>query len=207
MSLIVGVAFGMSGEVTNPHNGRTNQWVVHLVCLAATAATGFAVYSFLIQPAKQLQNSARRESKRLDRLLASASGTQQKEKHLRHAVADLTQREEELAERIPATPREAAYLALVTKTANSVGLTIDNYQPGNVTRREQFSEMELQLSAEGSFPAICQFVAGIEKASRLTTIKRMSILARNKANRYPIDMTLVLYFGLNRQSDKEQPRG
>jgi len=144
---------------------------------------------------------------RLDRLLASASGTQRKVRHLRHAVADLTKREEEFEERIPATPREAAYLALITETANSVGLTIGNYQPGNVTRREQFSEMELQLSAEGSFPAICQFVAGIEKASRLTAIKRMSILAPPKANRYPVDLTLVLYFGVKSQLDKETPRG
>ncbi len=180
---------------------------VHLTCLLATAVAGLVAFVCLLQPRLDGRDLISQQDQQLDQMLAKAAQTQRKHAQLRKSLGEVKHRQSKLLQQIPDMPREAKYLAFVTKTANGVGLSINNYHPGRLTTGRELSEMELQLSAVGSFQAICRFVDGIENAPRIAGVERLSVSSAPAPKGHAIEMTLVLYFRANSQPDPGKKHG
>lgn len=117
------------------------------------------------------------------------------ERELLRQRADATKGEiRTVLERIPDTARESDFLAQLTALAGRVGLHVVDFRPGAVNRHPNYSERTIELAARGEYPSICRFLEGLHDLSRLSTTVQMQVDAADGAGRYPLKMTLKIYF-------------
>ena len=117
-------------------------------------------------------------------------------RELKQELADMEDRFSSVTARIPAEAGESDFLAQLSELAQQSRLAIRDYRPGISAHKEEHSEMEVDLSAEGNYTAICRFLAGLGTLSRLSRITELEISepATDEPETYPIEMTLRIYF-------------
>ncbi len=128
--------------------------------------------------------------------MTTAPEIEQEHRLLQAEVADRSIRFEELLGRIPPEVRESEFLAQIDELAKKCELTIRDYRPGSIASQTRHSELEIQLSAEGNYAALCQFLAGIHALPRMSRVTALQVAAASEpaAETYPIEMTLRIYF-------------
>jgi Tfp pilus assembly protein PilO len=102
----------------------------------------------------------------------------------------------ELMTRLPSEADESEFLAQLSGLATQSGLVIRDYRPGSVVAREEYNEMEIDLSAKGPYGGICNFLHGLESLPRLCLVTDLTIAGTTEPAEdiYPIDVTLRIYF-------------
>jgi len=100
-----------------------------------------------------------------------------------------------IQQRIPAESLEAEFLAQLTETAQTEGVHILDYRPGVATARDEYSQMEIGLSCQGTYASLCRFVSRLEEMPRLAHLVALQIEGQPPASIYPAEMSLVIYFG------------
>lgn len=115
---------------------------------------------------------------------------------LQHDVAENSARFSELLARIPSEVRESDFLAQVSELARRCELQIRDYRPGSVANRTRHHELDIAVSAEGTYAAFCRFLDGVHTLPRLSRVTSLQIVAppAPDSNIYPVDMTLRIYF-------------
>ena len=168
-------------------------WLLHAGGLLLTAAI-FAIAFFAYQ-------SFDRDCDRLARQILATSRFLNTDDEIRFNHRDLNQRLSvmegrltDLMTRIPAARNESDFLAQLAELARQHKLKIQNYRPGVVFEKEKHREMEIRLTAEGSYQSCCRFLAGLESLPRLCRITHLNISVPDDAEIYPIEMTLRIYF-------------
>ena len=65
-----------------------------------------------------------------------------------------------------------------------------------MTQRGHYQELEIRLSAEGTYPSLCRFLVGLEELPRLCNVRSMNVYGTGTSTegRYPIDLTVVVFF-------------
>jgi hypothetical protein len=56
--------------------------------------------------------------------------------------------------------------------------------------------MEVTLTGQGDFESICTFLDRLDKLSRLSKVKNLTIASSGAKEKLPMSATLVIYFGL-----------
>jgi Tfp pilus assembly protein PilO len=97
---------------------------------------------------------------------------------------------------VPDATYESEFLSELSTLAADSNLAIREFRPGGVTHRDRYDELEIRLSAEGTYPNLCRFLAGLEALPRLCNVRSLSVTGTGSSsgNRYPIDMTVVVFF-------------
>jgi Tfp pilus assembly protein PilO len=169
-------------------------WMLHVAGLASTLGCAVLAAVSLMQPARAMSVEVSAECARLDEFLKSASGIRAQARDIRRQIDEAQARSARLAARIPNAPHEADFLGQVTALAHEVELEIHDYRPGLVRLLEKHGEMEVQLSAQGTYSAICRFLRRTEELPRLCRINRLEITAPQTGDWCQIDLTLVIFF-------------
>lgn len=114
-----------------------------------------------------------------------------------------------LRRRVPQNAEAGSFLKDVSEIAKEEKFEIDNFQPTGSTEETGYSAMEVLLEGQGSFGSICSFFDRLSKIQRLSKVRRLSILVDSRAETgtYPIEATIVIYFGLKAQRSAAGPRG
>jgi len=87
-------------------------------------------------------------------------------------------------------PTEAELPVLIVEMqniANDAGVSLLSIRPGGLTSQGEFGEMQIGISAEGSYVAIIDYLRRVEKASRALKVNSVDI----KVKEYP-DLSLNL---------------
>lgn len=115
---------------------------------------------------------------------------------LQQDVAENGARFAELLARIPPEIRESDFLTQVSELAGSCALKIRDYRPGTVVKRTRHHELDIAVSAEGTYAAFCQFLDGVHVLPRLSRVTSLQIVApaAHDSDVYPVDLTLRIYF-------------
>jgi len=118
---------------------------------------------------EDLQLLARAELVRADsesavRQLASFNGT----------LADLKSR-------IPATPKEAEFLAQVSALAERSGVRLKNFRPGQALSGESVNTFDVQLSLLGPYASLCKMLAGLHDVPRFLGVSRLALAGPQSA--------------------------
>jgi Tfp pilus assembly protein PilO len=187
--------------------GRVLHYTGGLVLvLCATAG-----YTLAYGPAREAMSNT---DMRINELLLSVENLPVIREHHRKVSAKLAEVSERIAkvrQRVPQHQEAGEFLKEVTRIAGEEQLKLTNFQPGAPTERSGYSEMEVTLSGEGNFASVCSFFDRLMKLNRLSKVKTMSLSARDPQTEYPLEVTLVIYFGLQHIEDanarKEVRRG
>ena len=69
-----------------------------------------------------------------------------------------------------------------------------NYHPGNIRETEEYNEMSLSMTSQGSYEGICNFLNRLHRLPRLSRTSKLSIAPAVNGQTYSLDMTLTIFF-------------
>src|SRR5262245_26817647 len=118
-------------------------------------------------------------------------------------LAEVERQIEDVQGRVPNEADAGQFLKEVTRIANEEKLTIKNFQPEKPADKTGYSELEVTLKGEGTFASICSFFDRLNKLSRLSKVKGLTVTSADNKTEYPMTVTLVIYFGIKGAADTE----
>lgn len=170
---------------------------LHLAGCLSLLLIGGGAYLMLIDPLSQSIADAGQETQRLSRLVRTGASIQTRHQELSETLQHLKERTARVQERIPAGSQEAEFLEQLSEIARQRDITITDYRRQQVIEQETHWQLTVEVSADGDYPSLCEFLAGLHQLPRITSVTRMEIDgAAEKNERYPLRLNLVLYFGL-----------
>ena len=173
-------------------------WMLHAI--GACGAFGIVVaYQFGMSTtfAAELDQYVR-EARHVEARVAGSKRLRLEHQALTEQLADLRQRAKMIRQRIPDQPLEAEFLQQLTEIADSEGLTIRDYQRGSASVTSTHSQLEIRIEGEGDYAGLCGFLDRIARLPRVARVQFMQVLEPADAEQmmYPIDISLMLYFGV-----------
>jgi type IV pilus assembly protein PilO len=179
-------------------------WSLHGLGLAASLAAAGLTYALVFRPLEtsRRESAARREE--IAMLLQSVDQLRSQRDGLRKALADVDRERISLLARVPDAPQEADFLSQISCLADSVGLKLRDYRPGQVHTQASYSEMEIGLSCEGGYEGLCRFLDGLGRLPRLVNLEQLDVTDQQSNGTYPASMKLVIYFGAQSEATAER---
>jgi type IV pilus assembly protein PilO len=147
---------------------------------------------------------------RLDELVQSgrnADAIRREHGRLSSRLEEIEARYAALQRRVPTSAEAGAFLKDVSQIAHEEKLEISNFQPANSVEGEGYTAMEVMLDGEGSFASICSFFDRLSKIQRLSKVRRLSVKVDPLSDTYPMEATIVIYFGLKAQRPDAGQKG
>ena len=192
--------------LTNDPTARLKMlgWLLHGAGLLTLLAGSLAAYRLVYLPLAKKEKACVARIAVLDRLLKNSREIRPEHSRLTQSLAKIRRRADTLRQRIPDRPYEAEFLEQMTQAASDAGLEIRVYRRGAVTVKNSHSQLEIYVSCAGSYPKICGFLDRLARLRRTFTIEKMSVTADPAVETYPVDLTLVLYFGAQQDSKEKR---
>ncbi len=179
---------------------RKLRYRAHAVGLSVVLL-GCAVFYFGLYRPLQLEQTrieVRQDKQRP--LLKRAASVRRQQTELSATLRGLQTRAAAVRQRIPNEPQEAEFLKQLTEIANEYHITVHDFRRGNTQQHEQYSQFTMQLKMEGSYEGICGLLDRMSRLPRIATVEKMEIRHANSAGNHPLDLTLILYYGMTTDS-------
>jgi Tfp pilus assembly protein PilO len=173
----------------------TLNWVLHGMGVVAAALLLGGFVQFVLFPLRDNSAACEQRISQLDAMLAQSTKVQADHRNLNAELASLKESVAETQRRLPKELHEHEFLDQVREIASSTGIELGEYQLGIVQELASYSKAELSFQCFGSFASICRFLDKIDHLTRITEISRLQIESTDNFNRYPVEVTFVLYFG------------
>ena len=169
--------------------------LLHYAGVLITVLCASAGYSFLHAPAVREIGET---SARIDELLQSVRNRPvMREQHrvVSDKLREVTTRIANVQRRVPRDADGVGFLNAV-QLAKDGELSIKDFQQEKPEIKNGYAEMQVTMRGQGNFGSICSFVDRLNKLTRLSKIKDLTLSAGDDAAGYPMTATLVIYFGL-----------
>lgn len=177
---------------------RTLGWMFHAGG-ALSLVVGILSYHFVASALiKKRHEESRQRISELDVKLARGDQIRNDHRAFTTSLTQIEDRADSMRQRIPDLPHETEFLRQVSEAAQLEGLTVLDYQRVSTTTKETHSQLEVRLNCEGDYASICGFLDRMTKLERVATVERMLVTSTPGSEVYPLDLTLVLYFGARR---------
>jgi len=111
-----------------------------------------------------------------------------------------------LQQRVPLTAEAGSFLKNVSDIAREEDLIISNFQPASSIDGAGYTAMEVMLDGRGSFKSISSFFDRLSKIQRLSKVKSLTLKVEQQTDDYPMQATIVIYFGLDSNSTGATPK-
>jgi len=169
-------------------------WWGHALGVTMTLALLAAYIVFVRLPLQTKIREASNEISRLSQLVANQDQTTYELTRLNAQFTEAIQRVEQIRNRIAGNRQEAEILEHLSKFADAQRMTIVDYRRGNVTQLDRVSKFDVEIRCFGSFVDACSLVNEIHHLEQLATIEEFQIDTAEDPSRYPINLTLTLYY-------------
>ncbi len=179
---------------TDKQIARLN-WCLHGAGLVILVVCLGAFVQIALKPLAASRAAAESRVDQLEALLARAPQVQHEHQTLRASLAELKESVATTHQRLPSEMREHEFLDQVRTAAQTTGIELGEYQLGTVEDLASYSKVELTFACEGSFASICRFLDQIDHLARIAEVSNLQIQSADNFNRYPHQVTFVLYFG------------
>ena len=179
--------------------------LLHYAGLLVTVICAVAGYSLLHAPTLE---AIAETSMRTEEVLLSGQNTpliREQHRNASETLHEVTSRIAAVKGRVPGDADAGAFLKQVTQIAASEQLFIEDFQPLAPSIQNGYAAMEITLKGHGSFAGICAFVDRLNKLTRLSKVKDLTVSATDGELDYPMTATLLIYFALQGDDAKRTP--
>ena len=174
------------------HFGR----LLHYAGLAVVLVCGAFAYAWLYAPVESEIFGTMMKIEELALSRQNAEVIRREHARLSGQLQDIEARYAALERRVPLNAEAGSFLKQVSAIAHEENLAISNFQPAQSVVGEGFTAMEVMLDGKGSFKSICSFFARLSAIKRLSKVKNLSISIDAQSEAYPMQATIMIYFGL-----------
>jgi Tfp pilus assembly protein PilO len=116
-------------------------------------------------------------------------------------LSEVERRIADVQNRVPNDADAGQFLKEVTRIANEEKLSIRDFHPEKPAEKQGYAEQEVTLKGEGTFASICRFFDRLNRLSRLSKVKSLTVTAIDGTDEYPMSATLIIYFGIKSTAD------
>lgn len=169
--------------------------VFHGLGVMTAALVVGAFMQFGVLPLADDQQLCDQRITQLESLLAKTNQVQAEHQNRKVELASLKESVVETQRRLPSEMREHEFLDQVRAAASKTGIELGEYQLGALEELASYSKANLTFECHGSFASICRFLNEIDQLARITEISNLQLGTTDNFNRYPLQVTFVLYFG------------
>ncbi len=170
--------------------------LTHMVGALVIALLAGVFYFAAHQPLRDQQLADELRSHHLRKILANSIEVRRQHVQLQKEIDVLMSRIGRSRDLTPDQSKESEFLAAASSIAAEQGLEIVDYRRGKVRRLLKHAELDITLNTEGSHRSICAFLAAMEATPRAKQIKQLEIESSDAADRYPMEVSYTIYFGL-----------
>ena len=170
--------------------------LLHGAGVVLTVLCCVAGYAWLYVPTKGRIADVAARIEKLKESVQDAPTVRSDHEQLTQRLKDLRVRIAALQQRVPPDADAGKFLKHVSEIARDEHLAISNFRPEKAAEKQEFAEMEVTLTAEGSFESICTFFDRLDKLARLSKVKHLSVTTKEASDELPMTATLVIYYGL-----------
>lgn len=174
-------------------------WGLHLGGLLIAGGSCGLMFRTVIFPLMQENTEVVAREVELRKILDLDATLIQEHQRLTQILEEADQKIKSLLDRIPNVARESDFLGQITTLAKEVGVEIMDYHPGQISEKDDYHEMTLTLTSQGSYEGVCNFLHRLHNLPRLSRANKMSVLPVFDGNTCSLDMTLTIYFSPNSQ--------
>jgi Tfp pilus assembly protein PilO len=175
-----------------------------LVSVAAAVVLTVAAAVFYAAAVSPLQSRGRAAAERctqLQSLLRSSRQAMRSQRELRETLSSLTQRARAVRRRVPEHAGEAELLRQLTEIAEGAGVALVDYRRGAIVESADHSQLRLGIKCEGTFEDLCRLLQEVQNLERIVVVERLLLNSSANGDRHPVDMTLLVHFGLGNKVD------
>jgi len=173
-------------------------WLHALGALSVVLIALFAKFT-VFRPIDDRASACVSRSDELQMLLKDGDRVRAEHARLTADLAVAREQATTLQARIPDEPREADFLAQVSKLAGEVGLKVKDYRPRAITSGKSYSVVQVDLICRGSHASICGFLDELPRLPRHSTVTFLQIDASQGQPEYSATLSVALYFAADTQ--------
>ena len=186
----------MADALTNQEREKRLGQSLHVIgaLIVVGVATAIGVWGY--QPLKAKHTRTGKLLTATQEFVATGDSIESEARLVTQRLKETQTRYEEALRRVPGDTHESEFLSQLSTLAADTQLVIREFRPGSVTHRKTYNEVEIRLSAEGSYSHLCRFLAGLEGLPRLCNVRSLNVSGTGSSveGRYPIDLTVVVFF-------------
>ena len=183
---------------------ETYGWALHGAGIAAVAVCAVAAELLVYAPIAAEAQALTQQSDQYASFLENGEAIRTRHAELSARLLEKETRLTQLYKQIPDTARESDFLEQLSKLAGDGELVIHKYRPRPPITKERHSEMEIELSAQGGYEGICQFLNGLGELPRVCRVSTLQISVPPSGSAdYTIELTLRIYFASAKKSGEQ----
>ncbi|MEX2317156.1 MAG: type 4a pilus biogenesis protein PilO [Pirellulales bacterium] len=179
--------------------------ILHYTGVLLLVASVTGSYSLLHAPIIRETEKTVEKIEELSLSVENAVAIHDQHQKVSERLAAIKQQIATVQRRVPNEADSGKFLEEVSRIAGEEKLTIKNFEPGKATEKSGYSQMEVTLSARGSYRSICTFLDRLSSLTRLSKLQNLTLTTTGNATEYPMTATLVIYFALRGKDAKIPP--
>jgi type IV pilus assembly protein PilO len=157
------------------------------------AALVFVYFNYMLGP---LEAKHKESLKKLDDMQAKLVEMKKRALELPLLQAEMVILEQEVSDLEKSLPKDKEIpdlLRIVTKTAQDFQLNITNFSPGNVVPKENYNEVQFNITLTGSYHALALFLAEMGQKPRIFSARNINFIAvpRTKEGGNTVSVTFM----------------
>lgn len=112
--------------------------------------------------------------------------TLQEEVRMKEAVGKLSEQYAFIAKKLPSELKSSDMIRGIDSVAKMAGVSVKMKKPGNISKKEVVEELPVDVTLEGSYAQIAQFIYFTSNLERLTRVLNFSVVAQEDAKEKPL---------------------
>jgi type IV pilus assembly protein PilO len=170
--------------------------LLHYAGLAIVLVVGAVAYHLFYTPVEARILEAEMKIDELQVAGANTSAIRAEHGRLSGQLREINARFAALTQRVPLNAETSSFLKHVSEIAREAQLEISSFQPAQSENTNGYTTMEVMLDGRGSYASICSFFERLSKLQRLSKVKDLTVSVDPQADKYPMQVTILIYFGL-----------
>ncbi|MGZ3743797.1 MAG: type 4a pilus biogenesis protein PilO [Pseudobdellovibrionaceae bacterium] len=135
--------------------------------------------------------------------------TLKEEARMKEAIGKLSEQYAFIAKKLPSELKSSEMIRGIDSVAKMAGVSVKMKKPGNVNKKEVVEDLPVDVTLEGSYAQIAQFIYYTSNLERLTRVLNFSVVAQDDSREKPLRFEgQVVSYKLAPEPEKpEKPEG
>jgi len=150
---------------------------------------GLAYYFMLYDDGSALQTQVATLTGEIQQAEAKKKDTEatlQEEERMKDAVGKLSEQYAFIAKKLPSELKSSEMIRGIDTVAKMAGVSVKMKKPGNMTKKEVIEELPVDVTLEGTYAQLAQFIFLTSNLERLTRVLNFSVAAPEEGKDKPL---------------------
>ena len=167
----------------------------HVAGLGCCVIACLIFFVAFYRPIRNARLDEQHRIQQLTKLISDSRAAKVQSGLLERELELLTNHVASVRERIPDASNEAEMLRQLTTIAGESEFFVSDYRRGQFQTEGIHARFEIGITGYGNYTSICKFLHSIHQLPRVNRIERLEISTANENEKYPVNLTISVFYG------------